>query len=117
MTEHMATETDRVRRILDKEAHNYDRQMGFSSGPCSRAGASGPARGPEARCSSSRTGPRPSLPVRSVQRLIDPLAIGFGADHIARDPLAYLADVGFAVDRVERLKWGIVERVLARRPA
>jgi ubiquinone/menaquinone biosynthesis C-methylase UbiE len=59
----------------------------------------------------------PSLPVRSVQRLIDPLAVRFGADHIVRDPLDYLADVGFAVDRVERLKWGIVERVLARRPA
>ena len=29
MTEHLGTETERVRRILDREAPKYDRQMGF----------------------------------------------------------------------------------------
>jgi ubiquinone/menaquinone biosynthesis C-methylase UbiE len=59
----------------------------------------------------------PSLPVRGLQRLLDPLSVRFGADHLVRDPLDYLADVGFEVDSVRRLKWGIVERVLAHRPA
>jgi ubiquinone/menaquinone biosynthesis C-methylase UbiE len=58
----------------------------------------------------------PNAPVRAVQRIIDPLSVRFGADHLVRDPLDYLADVGFALESVERLKWGIVERVLARRP-
>lgn len=58
----------------------------------------------------------PSLPVRAVQRAIDPLSVRFGADHLVRDPLDYLADVGFAIEGVERLKWGIVERVVARKP-
>lgn len=58
----------------------------------------------------------PSLPVRAVQRLLDPLSVRFGADHLVREPLDYLADVGFEIDHVDRRKWGIVERVLAHRP-
>lgn len=58
----------------------------------------------------------PSLPVRAVQRLIDPLAVRFAADHLVREPLDHLAAAGFAVEHVERSKWGIVERVEARKP-
>lgn len=58
----------------------------------------------------------PSLPVRAVQRAIDPLSVRFGADHLVREPLDHLADVGFEVEGVTRLKWGIVERVVARKP-
>ena len=47
---------------------------------------------------------------------LDPLAVRFEADHLVRDPLDYLADVGFEIESVERSKWGIVERVLARKP-
>ncbi|MQA75895.1 MAG: methyltransferase domain-containing protein [Solirubrobacterales bacterium] len=204
------SETDRVRRILDKEAPNYDRQMGFferilfaggREWACAQAQgevleiAIGTARNlphyaddvrltgvelspemlaigrrraeglgrdvdlligdaqalnfedesfdtviitfalctiPDDRMAASeayrvlRPGGRlvllehvrsPSLAVRSVQRLIDPLSVRFGADHLVREPLDYLADVGFEVADVERLKWGIVERVLAHRPA
>jgi ubiquinone/menaquinone biosynthesis C-methylase UbiE len=57
----------------------------------------------------------PSLPVRAVQRAIDPLSVRFGADHLVRDPLDHLEEVGFEVESVERLKWGIVERTLARK--
>jgi ubiquinone/menaquinone biosynthesis C-methylase UbiE len=57
----------------------------------------------------------PSLPVRAVQRLIDPLSVRFAADHLVREPLDHLADVGFEVESVKRLKAGIVERVVARR--
>jgi ubiquinone/menaquinone biosynthesis C-methylase UbiE len=58
----------------------------------------------------------PRLPVRAVQRLLNPLSVRFEADHLLRDPLDYLADEGFEVESATRLKWGIVERVVARKP-
>jgi ubiquinone/menaquinone biosynthesis C-methylase UbiE len=57
----------------------------------------------------------PSFPVRAVQRLLDPLAVRFAADHLVRDPVDHLAREGFEVERVERSKWGIVERLSARK--
>jgi len=57
------------------------------------------------------------LPVRTVQRLIEPLAIRFEADHLTREPLDYLADEGYEVQSSERSRIGIVERVIARKPA
>jgi len=58
----------------------------------------------------------PVRAVRAAQRMIDPLSVRFGADHLVREPLDYLADVGFQVEEVARLKAGIVERVRARKP-
>lgn len=58
----------------------------------------------------------PVLPVRAVQRALEPLTVRFEADHLVREPLDYLAQEGFEVVTVERSKWGIVERVVARRP-
>jgi len=58
----------------------------------------------------------PRLPVRAVQRLLDPLAVRFTADHLVREPLNHLDAAGFEVQRVERSKWGIVERVIAHKP-
>jgi ubiquinone/menaquinone biosynthesis C-methylase UbiE len=58
----------------------------------------------------------PIAPVRAVQRLLDPLMVRFEADHIVRDPLDYLAQEGFEIQDVTRLKWGIVERTVARKP-
>jgi ubiquinone/menaquinone biosynthesis C-methylase UbiE len=58
----------------------------------------------------------PSLPIRAVQRVLDPLSVRFAADHLVRDPLDYLAGVGFEIETVQRLKRGIVERVVARKP-
>ena len=60
----------------------------------------------------------PSLPVRTIERMLDPLSVRFQADHLTREPLDYLDAEGFEVERLERSKWGIVERVAARkRPA
>jgi ubiquinone/menaquinone biosynthesis C-methylase UbiE len=59
----------------------------------------------------------PSLPVRALQRALDPLSVRFQGDHVIRDPLDYLAAERFEIESVERLKWGIVERVVARKPA
>jgi ubiquinone/menaquinone biosynthesis C-methylase UbiE len=58
----------------------------------------------------------PAAPVRAVQRLLDPLSVRFEADHLLRDPLDYLAADGFEIEAVQRLKWGIVERVTAHKP-
>ena len=37
----------------------------------------------------------------------------FRADHLLRDPLPYVRRLGFDILELERLKWGIVERVVA----
>jgi ubiquinone/menaquinone biosynthesis C-methylase UbiE len=58
----------------------------------------------------------PAPVVRAVQRVLNPIAVRFQADHLTREPLDYLRPVGFEVEEVERSKWGIVERVSARKP-
>jgi ubiquinone/menaquinone biosynthesis C-methylase UbiE len=55
--------------------------------------------------------------VRAVQSLLDWISVRTEGDHLVRDPLVYVKALGFEVERVERLKWGIVERVAARKPA
>jgi ubiquinone/menaquinone biosynthesis C-methylase UbiE len=59
----------------------------------------------------------PVLPVQLGQRLLDPLAVRFEADHLLREPLEHLRAERFEVERFERSKLGIVERVVARKPA
>jgi hypothetical protein len=53
----------------------------------------------------------PSAPCKSTR----PAHVRFAADHLMRDPLDYLGNVGFEIESVQRLKWGIVERVVARK--
>jgi ubiquinone/menaquinone biosynthesis C-methylase UbiE len=59
----------------------------------------------------------PVRAVRAVERVLEPASVRFGADHLTRDPLDYLAGVGFEIETVQRSKWGIVERLSARKPA
>ena len=58
----------------------------------------------------------PTGAVRAVQRLLNPLAVRFEADHLLREPLEYLKRAGFEIDELERSKWGIVERLTAVKP-
>ena len=58
----------------------------------------------------------PLLPVRVVQRILDPLFVRFEGDHLLREPLDYLMEHSLRVERLERSKWGIVERLSARKP-
>jgi ubiquinone/menaquinone biosynthesis C-methylase UbiE len=58
----------------------------------------------------------PAPIVRVGQRLLDPLAVRFEADHLLREPLDYLPGVGLEIDEVQRSKWGIVERLRAHKP-
>jgi ubiquinone/menaquinone biosynthesis C-methylase UbiE len=62
-------------------------------------------------------GPSTNRVVCAVQRVMEPLTIRFGADHLTRDPVPSLQDAGFAVDEVGRSRAGIVFRVLAHKPA
>jgi ubiquinone/menaquinone biosynthesis C-methylase UbiE len=54
--------------------------------------------------------------VRAVQRLLDWITVRTVGDHLVREPLVALDAMGFEVEQVERLKWGVVERVAARKP-
>jgi ubiquinone/menaquinone biosynthesis C-methylase UbiE len=58
----------------------------------------------------------PSVAVRAGQRLLNPLTVRFAADHLLRDPLVAVRRLGMEVLERERLKWGIVERLVARKP-
>jgi ubiquinone/menaquinone biosynthesis C-methylase UbiE len=59
----------------------------------------------------------PVLPIRAGQRLLDPLMVRFQCDHLLREPIEHLEAEGFELERVERSKLGIVERLAARKPA
>ena len=58
----------------------------------------------------------PNSVVRTIQRILDPLAHRFGGDHLMREPLDHLDAEGFEVDEVKRQKAGWVELVSARKP-
>jgi|SRR5579884_2845643 ubiquinone/menaquinone biosynthesis C-methylase UbiE len=58
----------------------------------------------------------PIRPVRLMERLLNPLMERFEGDHLLRDPMDYLEDAGFRVERCQRSRWGIVEQVVARKP-
>jgi ubiquinone/menaquinone biosynthesis C-methylase UbiE len=59
----------------------------------------------------------PLLPVRIVQRVLDPVLIRWKGDHLMREPLDWLHAHGFDVQQCERRKWGLIERVIAMKPA
>jgi ubiquinone/menaquinone biosynthesis C-methylase UbiE len=55
--------------------------------------------------------------VRAVQKVLNGITVRTVGDHLLREPLLALKAVGFEVERVERLKWGVVERVSASKAA
>lgn len=54
--------------------------------------------------------------VHATQRLIEPIWVRFHSDSLLRRPLEHLEAEGFNVERQQRLKLRIVERVVARKP-
>jgi ubiquinone/menaquinone biosynthesis C-methylase UbiE len=58
----------------------------------------------------------PMLLVRLGQAVLAPLMHRLANDHLLRDPMDHLAPMGFTVESCERSRWGIVERVVARKP-
>lgn len=59
----------------------------------------------------------PSFPVRTVQRALNWFSLRFSKDHLLREPLDHLRVEGFEVEEFHRSKWGLVERVRARKPS
>lgn len=53
--------------------------------------------------------------VRTLQRLLDPVARRYAGDHLLRDPLDHLAHLDFSVEYCVRSRAGIVERLVARK--
>jgi ubiquinone/menaquinone biosynthesis C-methylase UbiE len=58
----------------------------------------------------------PQRGVSAIQRFLDRFTVRFQADHLTREPLEHLKAEGFEIERLERLKLGIVERVTALKP-
>jgi ubiquinone/menaquinone biosynthesis C-methylase UbiE len=56
-------------------------------------------------------------PTRAVQWLLELVTIPLGGEHFRRRPLEQVRAQGFQVERQERFKLGIVERLAARKPA
>ena len=53
--------------------------------------------------------------VCAAQRVWDAFAVRLEGDHAMREPLDHLRAVGFEIEEFERLKFGLVERVAARK--
>ncbi len=58
----------------------------------------------------------PNMLVRALERLLDPLAVRFQADHLLREPLEHVVAEGLAIDTLERSRFGVVERLAAAKP-
>jgi len=53
---------------------------------------------------------------RAAQRLIELVTIPLGGEHLRRRPLTHVQALGYAIERHQRFKLGIVERLAARKP-
>jgi len=54
-------------------------------------------------------------PVRAGQTVLDWISVRTEGDHQLRNPLPHVRALGFEIEVVERLKWGIVQRLVARK--
>lgn len=62
-------------------------------------------------------GPSTRLVTRAVMRLIEPLTVRIGADHLTRDPVPYLQKAGFTIDELHHGgRLGMTFQILATRP-
>jgi ubiquinone/menaquinone biosynthesis C-methylase UbiE len=55
--------------------------------------------------------------VRAIQWLLEQVTIPLGEEHLLRRPLLQVQAEGFQIERAEQSKLGIVERLVARKPA
>jgi ubiquinone/menaquinone biosynthesis C-methylase UbiE len=58
-----------------------------------------------------------SRPVRAIQRLLELVTVPLGGEHFLRRPLHQVKAAGLDIERHDRFKLGIVERLAARKPA
>lgn len=57
-----------------------------------------------------------ALPARLVQAALELVTVPTAGEHFRRRPLDHVRAAGFTIERHERFKWGIVERLVARKP-
>ncbi|MGW5644393.1 class I SAM-dependent methyltransferase [Saccharopolyspora sp. NPDC003752] len=58
-----------------------------------------------------------SWPARVVQRLLEVVTIPVGGENFRRRPIKHVQAAGFGIEQHDRFKLGIVERLVARKPA
>ena len=112
--------TERVRRHYDRSAGSYDRIIvALCTIPDDRRAVAEAARvlRPGGRLLLLEHVRSPILSVRLLQRVLDPLAVLIDHDHLLREPLRHVEDAGLFVERLERSKLGVVERLQASKPA
>ncbi|WP_308122364.1 methyltransferase domain-containing protein [Streptomyces sp. TRM70350] len=56
-------------------------------------------------------------PVRAIQRIFEVVTVPLGGEHFVRRPLRRVQEEGLEIERRDRFKLGIVERLAARKPA
>ena len=56
-------------------------------------------------------------PVRAIQRLLETVTVPTGGEYFLRRPLRQVQAEGLQIEQRERFKLGIVERIVARKPA
>jgi ubiquinone/menaquinone biosynthesis C-methylase UbiE len=54
--------------------------------------------------------------VRALQRFLETITVRVGGEHLMRRPLVQVQAAGFQIERCERYKRGVVERLAARKP-
>lgn len=58
-----------------------------------------------------------SKPIYWIQKAIEPIAVRIDGDHLTRRPADIAKQLGFDIVERHRLRRGIVERLVARKPA
>ena len=58
----------------------------------------------------------PYRPVRAIQRLVERWLLPVAGDHLTRQPLPLLRAAGFVIDRDQRSRMGIIQRLVATKP-
>jgi ubiquinone/menaquinone biosynthesis C-methylase UbiE len=54
--------------------------------------------------------------VRAVQRFLEIFTVPLGGEHFLRRPMNQVRAAGLEIDKVDRFKLGLVERLVARKP-
>jgi hypothetical protein len=54
---------------------------------------------------------------RAVQRTLEIVTVPMGGEHFLRRPLTQVRAAGFDIERVQRFRLGLVERLVARKPS
>ena len=58
----------------------------------------------------------PNRAVRTIERLLEPITLRLQADHLLREPLDHILAEGLELETLERSWFGVVERLVARKP-